>query len=265
MLEKALTRWTESHKLGPLRRQLQPHGLALFEHKPEHHYVPEYFGRSARKLSSGLDDPEFFPLAHEVWNQRRTFLYYNRLYTLYHAVRNVARRFPAGRLGILEAGVHRGGSTYFIAELAVRYAGDRVDFTAVDTFEGHAGEDLPDGSEGAHAPGDFKGPAAEEIRAYLGPYPFVDVREGRIQDVAPGLGTELHLVHADVDIHAPTRFTLDHAYEHLVVGGTVVVDDYGFRTCPGARRATDEFIDEHGDSFVMFPLDSGQALLVRTR
>jgi len=43
----------------------------------------------------------------------------------------------------------------------------------------------------------------------------------------------------------------------------VIVDDYGFTTCPGAKQALDEFVDEGGEPFVLHKLDSGQALLIR--
>jgi O-methyltransferase len=262
---KPLARWIESRNLGPLRRVLQSVGLEVFEHKPEHHYVDEYYGRSAEKLIPGTSDPDFFPLAQEIWLQKRTFLYYNRLYTLYQATRNVVRQFPTGQLRFLEAGVHRGGSARFIAEVAARHGGGRVALTAVDTFDGHAIEDLPDGEEGGHLPGSFRGPTVDEVRDYLRDLPFVDVVAGRIQDVGPTLRDDLHLVHVDVDIYAPTRYALELAHERLLPGGVVVVDDYGFTTCPGARQAVDEFVAAHAAGFILFALDSGQALVVRVR
>jgi hypothetical protein len=104
----------------------------------------------------------------------------------------------------------------------------------------------------------------EEVREYLAPFPFVDVIQGRIQDVEPMLEGEVHLVHIDVDIYAPTRFALDIVAERLAPGGIAIVDDYGFTTCPGAKQALDEFIDERAGCFVVHALDSGQALVVKT-
>jgi hypothetical protein len=41
-----------------------------------------------------------------------------------------------------------------------------------------------------------------------------------------------------------------------------VVDDYGFKTCPGARKAVDEFAARHPE-FSLWHLMTGQAVLVR--
>jgi hypothetical protein len=263
-LTAGLAEWVGLQDDRELRKAFRRVGLEVFERKPEHHYVHEYYGRGARKLRSGLDDEEFFPLAREVWDQERTYLYYNRLYTLYQAVRNVARQFPSGELTFLEAGVYQGGSTYFLARAAQRYAGDRVSLLAVDTFEGHSEEDLPTGQEGAHTLDKFKETSVEEVREYLSPFQFVEVVQGRIQEVAPRLEGDVHLIHLDVDIYAPTRFGLEFASERLRAGGMAIVDDYGFTTCPGVKQAVDEVIEGHAETFVLHTLDSGQALVLRT-
>jgi O-methyltransferase len=263
-LTAELAEWIGSKDNRALQGAFRKVGLEVLERKPEHHYVHEYYGQKAHKLRSGLQDDEFLPLAAEVWEQKRTFLYYNRLYTLHQGVRNIARAFPSGTLRFLEIGAFRGGSAYFLARTAERYATERVELTAVDTFEGHSAEDLPSGEEGVHKEGTFSATSVEEVREYLSPFPFVEVVQGRIQDVAPTLEGELHLVHIDVDIYAPTRFALGMVAEQLVPGGIAIVDDYGFTTCPGARRALDEFIEERPGAFMVHALDSGQALVVRT-
>jgi hypothetical protein len=263
-LTAGLAEWVRSQDQRALQGAFRKVGLEVIERKPEHHYVHEYYGHKAYKLRSGLEDQEFRPLATEVWQQKRTYLYYNRLYTLYQGVRNVARAFPAGPLRFLEVGTFRGGSAYFLARTAERYAAGRVELAAVDTFEGHSAEDLPTGEEGVHHPGTFAGTSVEEVREYLSPFPFVEVIQGRIQDVAPKLEGELHLVHIDVDIYEPTRFALGMAAEQLAPRGIAIVDDYGFTTCPGARRALEEFTEEQGERFVVHALDSGQALVIRT-
>ena len=60
----------------------------------------------------------------------------------------------------------------------------------------------------------------------------------RFGDVAE---TRFCFVHLDVDLFQPTRDSLGFFYPRMVDGGLIVCDDYGFETCPGARRAVDEF------------------------
>ena len=247
-----------------LRKAFRRTNLEVYQRSPDHHYVHQYFGHGAKKLRVGLHDEEFLPVATEVREHGRTYLYYNRLYTLHQAVRNVARLAP-DELCVLEVGVYLGGSAYFLARVAEHFAQGRVRLSAVDTFAGHSELDLPDGFEGAHTLDKFRDVQFDEVRQYLSVFGFVDVVHGRIQDVADRVDHSLHLVHIDVDIYEPTTFALGLAADRLVLGGIAIVDDYGFTTCPGARRAVDEFRHSQGDRFATFGLDTGQALIIRTR
>jgi O-methyltransferase len=256
----------DQHDRELLRATFRRAGLVVEERDPDRHYVHKYFGHNAEKLISGLDDATFMGFAREVRDARRTFLYYNRLFTLYQAVGNVARRFADRPIAMLEAGVHRGGSAFFLGRVAAHAISGPVVITAVDTFSGHAAEDIPTGQEGVHTPGTFGGVDVADVRDYLEPLPTVEVIQGRIQDVADvgSLPDELHLIHCDLDLRLPTQFVLELAAERLPPGGIVVVDDYGFTTCPGVRRAVDEFAGTSGRDFVVHRLDTGQALFVRT-
>jgi hypothetical protein len=136
----------------------------------------------------------------------------------------------------------------------------------VDTFEGHSPLDLPEGSEGPHAPASFADADYEQVRDYLSPFDFVEVVKGRIQDVAARLPvTRVTLAHVDVDIYAPTRFTLGLLAGRMAPGGAIVVDDYDFKTCPGVKQAVDEFAAERAASFFKLAPGNGACCLVPTR
>jgi hypothetical protein len=64
-----------------------------------------------------------------------------------------------------------------------------------------------------------------------------------------------------VDLYKPTLQSLEFFWPKLVAGGVVVCDDYGFTTCPGARRAMDEFFTERRAG--IFELTTGQALAIK--
>ena len=70
------------------------------------------------------------------------------------------------------------------------------------------------------------------------------------------------MVHVDVDVYPVTKFCLDYFGDRMVAGGTMVVDDYGFKRTKGAWKAVEEFVAARGD-FHRLHLLTGQAVLVR--
>jgi O-methyltransferase len=50
-------------------------------------------------------------------------------------------------------------------------------------------------------------------------------------------------------------------YPRLVPGGVILCDDYGFTTCPGVRRAVDEFMADKPEHVVHVP--TGHGFLVK--
>jgi hypothetical protein len=201
----------------------------------------------------------FGPLAARVRSEGRTYLHIDRLYTLWQAV--VA--MPPSARAVIEVGVYEGGSTRFIAE-ALRMRGyETMPIVACDTFSGHAVVD--ESVDGRHVVGkQFVNVSVEDVRAYLRPHANVRVVPGDIHETSGSLEDmrDLGLAHIDVDVYPPTKHCLDVFAPRVVVGGTIVVDDYGFKTCPGARKAVDEFAAAHPE-FRLWHLMTGQAILVR--
>jgi O-methyltransferase len=69
-------------------------------------------------------------------------------------------------------------------------------------------------------------------------------------------------VHIDVQQEQPTRDSLEFFYPRMNTGGIIVFDDYGFTTCPGARHAIDDFMQEKFEPIVDLP--TGSAFIVRS-
>ena len=247
-------------------RALGPFGFEAFVRRPDHHYVPDYYGRSAHKHVDLRQVPGFSALAAQVIRSGNTLLYFDRLYTLYQALLNTRRHAAAGRrLTVAEVGVYRGGSTYFIAAGSRDLGLSALTLHAFDTFEGHSAEDIRPGLDQAalHTPGLFGETSFEAVSEYLRPFSNILLHKGRIQETASSVaGERFSLVHVDVDIYAPTAFALDFFGSRLVRGGMVVVDDYGFTTCPGATAAVDAFVSAHPE-YATVHLLSGQCVLVR--
>jgi O-methyltransferase len=229
------------------------------------HRVPDFYGRAAPKLIDFRTDERFYRLAQEARAERRTLLYLDRLHTLYQAMADLARRLPEGETArTIEIGVFRGGASCLLASVAQELLPGRVGHYAVDTFAGHAAEDIPSGAEGAHLPRMFGGAEYADVARYLSRFDFVQVMKGRVQDLLPDLRRHrFHFVHLDVDLFEPTLFVLTEFYPLIEPGAAVVVDDYGFVTCPGVREAVVQYLAKNPRHFTKFELPTGQCILVK--
>lgn len=69
-------------------------------------------------------------------------------------------------------------------------------------------------------------------------------------------------VHVDVDLYQPTKHALEFFYPRLSPGGILLCDDYGYHTCPGARKAFDELAAKTPEQSVIH-LPTGQGFIVK--
>ncbi len=198
----------------------------------------------------------FSEIASEIVAAGRTGMNYDRLYTLWQAVRAAPPDTPA-----IEIGSYLGGSARFIGE-AFQATGRAPRLYVCDTFAGHAQTD-PTIDTSHHEAGKFEGVSAEGTAEYLSGYPALEIVAGDIAENTARLPEEpFGLVHLDVDVYPTTDFCLRFFAPRLADGAVMVIDDYGFVTCPGVKRAVDEFVAEF-PHFRLWHLLTGQAILSR--
>jgi len=154
-----------------------------------------------------------------------------------------------------EAGVYAGASSWLICD-ALQGAGKRH-----HAFDSFAGLSTPVGADGDYwTPGDMS-IDARYARERLSTFD-AEVHEGWIPGVLGSADVDrLCFVHIDVDLYEPTLATLEWLYPRLSAGGLVVCDDSGFLTCPGARRAIDEFMSGRSDPVLEPP--TGQTVILK--
>lgn len=244
--------------LGHIFRKI---GLAVYRYREDYHYCPRIYGSGYWKKIDIREIAVFGELAREVINQNRTILSYDRLYVLYQAIWNV-RHLSADGASMAEVGVYRGGGSYFMALVADKMFRRKATIHACDTFEGHPDEIDPV-VDNNHWPGKFGGASFADVQSYLAGFTNVKLHRGRFQDSCVEVsGEQFCFVHVDVDIFSATRACLDFFADRLLTGGIMVVDDYGFTTCEGAKQAVDNFIDDR-TNYIRFHLDTGQCVLIR--
>lgn len=179
-----------------------------------------------------------------------------RLVALCSAVDYVVQNQIAG--SVVECGVWRGGSMMAAAlRLKACCATDR-NLILYDTFTGMTSPTSKDRRAGSdrtaqedmsesdpHGLGWF---AADlpDVRANLSrtnyPSDHIHYIVGPVEETLPAQVPEggIAILRLDTDWYESTRHELRHLYDHIVPGGVLIIDDYGF--WEGARVATDEFL-----------------------
>jgi len=219
-----------------------------------------YYLSGARKKIDIAVLPGFGEIAAAVIASGRAGMDLDRLYTLWQAVEQAPSGAP-----VVEVGTYKGGSARFLAE-SFRRRSEEPRFYVCDTFAGHAQTDERYDLDKHRDGSKFQNTSAADVAAYLAGFANITFCVGDIIETArrelahePQFG----LVHVDVDVYPPTDFCLRFFAPRLAPGAWLVVDDYGFTTCPGAKRAVDDFIAAHRE-FRMLHLLTGQAVVFRS-
>jgi O-methyltransferase len=173
-----------------------------------------------------------------------------RCFMLYQLARQVAQ-IPGD---IAEVGVYKGGTAKLLAQTL-----PEKQIHLFDTFQG-----MPpaDATIDLHRQGDFADTSLPAVQSHLSDCSNVRFYQGLFPSTAgPIARLKFSLVHVDADIYDSVKACCQFFYERLERNGVMVFDDYGFPTCPGARKAVDEFFSDKPD--VPFYLPSGQCIVVR--
>lgn len=158
-----------------------------------------------------------------------------------------------------ECGTFRGASAFLIAKALVAGKTGKT----LHLFDSFAG--LPTPGQGD---GDYWSPGAlacslAAVRANLASVAeVIEFHPGWIPEKFDEVAERRFcFVHLDVDLFQPTRDALAFFYPRLVDGAVLVCDDYGFDTCPGARKAMDEFFEDKPEPIIHLP--TGQGFVIR--
>ncbi len=254
----------KKYLLKAIRHFLEKSGFEVFPRLPDHHYVLKYYGRSAIKQPDIRSIPIFAELAAKVIHDKHTYLYYDRLFTIYQILKGLESNDETKpHINTAELGVYRGGGSYFICGLSEKL-GLNISHYCFDTFEGHSAEDVIKSLEPKQEPGSFHKTSYEVVNEYLQEFPSVSIYKGRFQETCNNLDDmSFGFVHLDMDIYSPTIFALNYFEKKMVKGGVILLDDYGFLSCPGIEKAVSEFVAHNKSKYFGFPLLSGQYILLR--
>lgn len=155
-----------------------------------------------------------------------------------------------------ECGAYAGASSLLICR---GVQGTGREHHVFDSFDGLS---VPEEADGNHwKEGDLRSSLAV-IQERLSSYPFVRYHPGWIPSRFPDVSEKRFcFVHLDVDLYRPTLDSMAFFYPRLVPGGILLCDDYGFSTCPGAKKAVDEYMRGRPEKVVHVP--TGQGFIIK--
>jgi O-methyltransferase len=200
----------------------------------------------------------------------RTMTSSEKLYGLIQATRYVVRHSIPG--DIVECGVWRGGSMQAVALTLLEEGATDRHLHLFDTFEGMPPPTEKDRRvDGASAADLLETQdrdstlwaiaSLEEVEEAMRevPYPheLVHFHQGLVEETIPEQAPErISILRLDTDWYESTRHELEHLYERITPGGVLIIDDYGHWL--GARRATEEFLEQMGEPLLLLPLSTGR-------
>jgi O-methyltransferase len=156
-----------------------------------------------------------------------------------------------------ECGVFRGGTATALARVLSSAPGKKLHL--FDTFSG-----LPAGKSDRdfHPEGLYSDTSLEGVKSVVGRDDFIHYHRGLIPDTFKGMESQrVAFAHIDVAIYQSILDCCAFIYPRLSGGGFMVFDDYGFRSCPGARLAVDEFFADKPERPLVLP--TRQAVVVK--
>jgi len=193
------------------------------------------------------EDQEFSRIVGTI---QHTLVDRARCYMLYQVARQTAHL--AGE--VAEVGVYKGGTAKLLAR--------SLPHKSVHLFDTFAGMPATNPGLDKHVGGDFSDTSLDEVRQHLKDCGNVRFYQGVFPSTAgPVEATRFSLVHVDADIYDSVRACCEFFYPRLERDAVLIFDDYGFPTCPGARKAVDDFFRDKVEIPLYLP--TGQCWIVR--
>ena len=173
---------------------------------------------------------------------------------------------------VAECGAFKGLSSFVFCNYIrlFRPEFDGGGYHIFDSFEGlsePSTQDVPERTaatidEKFQQAGAFQG-SLETVKSTLRDFPRIEYHRGWIPQSFEGIPEKQYkFVHLDLDLYVPIKGSVEYFYPRMVKGGVIVIDEYGFPRWPGARKAVDEFCNDHG-LVTPVSLTTGNGVLIK--
>ena len=205
--------------------------------------------------------PDFTSIEWQIYNivKDKTMTSPERVITLLRAVEYILHNNIEG--DIVECGVWKGGSMMAIAELLTTLGQENRELYLYDTFEGMNQPNDVDISIDGIVASDYLEikerhendhvwaySQLEEVTKNMASTNYPSDKliyvQGTVEETIPRVMPEkIALLRLDTDWYASTKHELTYLFPKLVVGGVLIIDDYGH--WQGCKQAVDEYFKEN--------------------
>jgi hypothetical protein len=166
------------------------------------------------------------------------------------------RLLPAVAGDLAECGVFEGAGAYQLCRFASEH-GRRVHL--FDSFQGLS---APKENDGAYWTEGGLSASEEKVRANLEEFDCFETFSGWIPSAFAKVADRKYaFVHIDVDLEQPTFDSIAFFYPRMSTSGIILLDDHGYDTCPGARKAVLDYMADKAEP--VLDLSTGQGLIIK--
>lgn len=209
--------------------------------------------RGGRIITPWEDDSNFLSLVYQM--SERSLIDNIRLYILFQLVKYATN---LGEGHGVEFGVYRGGSGLLISKVLEKAKPSMI-LHLFDTFTGMPASDP---MKDLHKEGDFSDVSFEDVSNFLSRCRNIVIHKGPFEETITQINIEnLCFAHVDCDIYKSVMDCCCFIYPRIIRGGVIVFDDYGRKSCPGAKIAVDEFFI--GKPEIPIYLPTGQCFVIK--
>lgn len=221
----------------------------------------------AMERLANMFNPHFhFTEAGQVWRNDKEFEenYINLVGDDFHSI---DRKYTVNQFlqliknipgDMAECGVYKGATAWFICAFVQKHGLSK----ALHVFDSFEGLSKPKNEDGTYWVAGNLATDEGTCRNNLSQFDFVKYYKGWIPDKFTEVDTtQFCFVHIDVDLYQPTFDAVSFFYERLNKAGILICDDYGFSTCPGAKKAIDDFFADKTETVIM--LTTGQGFIIK--